>query len=754
MASIFLSYARADVRAASALAATLQKEGHEVWWDRQLEGGTEYSQTIESRLAAADVVIVLWSARSAASPWVRDEAAAGRDRGRLVPASLDGSDPPLGFRQLHTVDLSRWKPASRRVPPDVRRAIEAKLDQPGAPPNAPASEARRTSGRKPIALALAALVIVAVAATAWLLWGTRAGAGSERPVVAVLPFQDLSPGRDQAHVAEGFAEEILSLLSGDPNLRVIGRSSAWQLRDEGGTPRALHDALGATHLIEGSLRSSGNRVRISARLVDARSGEQLWAQDYERAMADLFAIQEEIGASVVERMRGTFRAQAVSPQLRSIRTAPEVYELYLAAKAATRRASFDSAIEARRLLQQALLRDPDYAPAHALMVFTSIMLQETRPTGVERMPPRERSQVLAHARRAVELAPELSEAYVALGWATENSVEKQRAFARAIALDAGNFQAWQALGGAQQRRCQIRAAAASFERAVAIEPLMVVPHISLVDAYVDLGRKADAVDTVGRFSSASRIPTDESILRVSLHHRLGEPAQAAQAALRALRPPPGPPRLRNLAASSLHALGRTDEAVAMLPSQEQEIIGSYWRRSYDRAAAVAVRAGPDLLDRPFVTAAGIRAMIHAGRLQALDELLSAGPGGWNGFVAGQQCQLHRVGPSLVKALRRMGRPDDAGKLLDQTLAEHRMRVRNGFNGIDGLVVEAALFALSGRRADALDRLEAAVERGWANNGEPFEIGLADPAFDGLRADPRFGALPAAIGSRLARNRTG
>src|SRR5690242_1829438 len=105
MASVFLSYDRDDAEAARAIAALVEKAGHEVWWDKHISGGSQYAKEIARALDESDVVLVLWTNSSIESPWVRDEAGAGRDRGRLVPLSLDGTPPPLGFRQFHSIDL-------------------------------------------------------------------------------------------------------------------------------------------------------------------------------------------------------------------------------------------------------------------------------------------------------------------------------------------------------------------------------------------------------------------------------------------------------------------------------------------------------------------------------------------------------------------------------------------------------------------------------------------------------------------------
>src|SRR5437764_10936800 len=113
MASVFWSYDRDDSDKARTIALALEKSGHSVWWDLHVRGGTQFSKVIEDALKAADAVVVLWSRNSVESAWVRDEAAAGRDTGRLVPATIDGTEAPLGFRQFQTIDVRDWKRGAR-----------------------------------------------------------------------------------------------------------------------------------------------------------------------------------------------------------------------------------------------------------------------------------------------------------------------------------------------------------------------------------------------------------------------------------------------------------------------------------------------------------------------------------------------------------------------------------------------------------------------------------------------------------------
>ena len=193
MASVFLSYDREDAERARSVALALERAGHSVWWDRHIKGGAQYSNEIEEALKRADAVVVLWSAQSVQSAWVRDEAAAGRDSGRLVPVRLDGTDPPLGFRQYQTIDLSHWKGRGKPAP-----LIEL-LAAVGAAAGAPASvDVRPTLPRrrfriKPMLIALAFAAVIAAAIGAWKFSRPR-----PIPTVAVMAVDSSAATRNLA----------------------------------------------------------------------------------------------------------------------------------------------------------------------------------------------------------------------------------------------------------------------------------------------------------------------------------------------------------------------------------------------------------------------------------------------------------------------------------------------------------------------------------------------------------------------------
>ncbi|HEV2080227.1 MAG TPA: alpha/beta fold hydrolase [Allosphingosinicella sp.] len=128
MASVFLSYAREDASAAEALARALEAAEHQVWWDRRLSGGAEFTREIEQALEQVDAVVVLWSKSSVHSAWVRDEAELGRDSLRLIPASIDGVQAPLGFRQYQTIDLTDWLASKDGAPRELLKSLAAKAE--------------------------------------------------------------------------------------------------------------------------------------------------------------------------------------------------------------------------------------------------------------------------------------------------------------------------------------------------------------------------------------------------------------------------------------------------------------------------------------------------------------------------------------------------------------------------------------------------------------------------------------------------
>lgn len=215
MASVFLSYDRDDAASARSLARALEQSGHSVWWDRHIKGGAQYSDEIEEALQRADAVVVLWSPASIKSAWVRDEAAAGRDSGRLVPVLVKKTDPPMGFRQYQTIDLTKWK--GKIDTPSFGELLAAlgTVDGPEGGPNARSiDQVHRSRGdsRQGRLLLLVAFVLCAVAIGVWQYWRSK----DSVPTVAVT-------AANSSPLSQGLARDLfvkLGMLPDQGELRM------------------------------------------------------------------------------------------------------------------------------------------------------------------------------------------------------------------------------------------------------------------------------------------------------------------------------------------------------------------------------------------------------------------------------------------------------------------------------------------------------------------------------------------------------
>jgi TolB-like protein len=178
--------------------------------------------------------------------------------------------------------------------------------------------------------------------------------------IAVLPFLDMSPGRDQEYFADGLSEELLNLLTKVPQLRVTSRTSAFSFKGQSVDIRTVAGKLNVAHVLEGSVRKAGNRVRITAQLIDARNDVHVWSETYDRALDDVFAVQDEIAAAVAGALKVTLLSGSAPT---SLRTDPQAYTLYLQGKEMVDSGSAEGRTRGVALLQRSLAVAPGYAPA-------------------------------------------------------------------------------------------------------------------------------------------------------------------------------------------------------------------------------------------------------------------------------------------------------------------------------------------------------------------------------------------------------
>lgn len=271
---------------------------------------------------------------------------------------------------------------------------------------------------------------------------TRAPPAGEprRPSIAVLPFADMSSGRDQDYLCEGLAEELINTIANVGGVRVASRSAAFQFRAGGADLREIGHRLGVETLLEGSVRKAGERLRITVRLIDVAGGDQRWSQRFDRAVGDIFEIQDEIAESVVASLRGAVLTKDEREALARPHAPTEAYDNYLRGRQHLARLTRPDLDEARRRFTRALELDPEYGPAWAGLAAVHATLYEWFGASDEDL-----ASADAASQRALEVAPELAEANVARGFALalrRRYEDAGVAFDAAIRLNPNLFDAY------------------------------------------------------------------------------------------------------------------------------------------------------------------------------------------------------------------------------------------------------------------------------------------------------------------------
>jgi TolB-like protein len=264
------------------------------------------------------------------------------------------------------------------------------------------------------------------------------------PSLAVLPFVDMSQGRDQEYFSDGITEELLNTLARIRELKVLGRTSAFAYKGENKDLRAIGTELGAGYIVEGSVRKDGERLRITAQLIDASDGAHLWSEQYDRDMGDVFAIQTEIAEAIAAELRVPLGLDE-GERLVSPTGDLEAYDLYLAGRARMRERG-ESVMEAIDLFEAAIARDSSWAPAWAGLAESRSLVPYYATTVDSALWANSLAEAEAAARRALELDPKNASAIVALGSVQRdrwNWEEAEAAYIRALTLDPENVEAHQ-----------------------------------------------------------------------------------------------------------------------------------------------------------------------------------------------------------------------------------------------------------------------------------------------------------------------
>lgn len=378
MSDVFVSYARLDEQRARSVAEALVRAGYSVWRDDELPAHRPYSEVIEERLGSAKAVVALWSAEATKSQWVRSEANAGRAAKKLVQGTLDGGLPPMPFDQIQCADLRDWNGTSET--PGWRKLIASVSALAGSDAHSTKEIGRHTGGKASI---------------------------------CVLPFLNMSGDAEQEYFSDGISEDITTDLSKVSALRVIARNTSFQFKGRAVDVCEIASRLGVTHVLEGSVRKARERVRITAQLIDGRTGEHVWAERYDRDLMDIFAVQDDLSASIVEALRvRLLAAEKVAIESRGT-TSVEAYNLYLMARQVWIDGEFGRFGREHRVIRicrRAIAIDPNYAEVWALLGLAQANLHYAEAVQ------KDEDDGLAAANRALALNPQIAEARLPRAW--------------------------------------------------------------------------------------------------------------------------------------------------------------------------------------------------------------------------------------------------------------------------------------------------------------------------------------------------
>jgi tetratricopeptide (TPR) repeat protein len=390
MSSVFLSYDRDDGDKARPIAKALEKAGHSVWWDKHIGGGTQYAKEIEQALNGADVVVVLWSSSAVESPWVRDEAGSGRDKGRLVPLSIEGTLPPLGFRQFQSIDLGSWR-GRGRVPRlrEILAAIERQSSDPGIP--APVQAFAGRPRRDGPSLNMWAVIGVAIGMF-FVIVGLLIGrpwerSDSERLLVSTVPA-DNSPG------SNAMAHALFSKLS---TFAEIG-SGKWQLVQPNAGARA-------DLLVEAAKNVSDQERKATLTLLDGKDRSVLWSRNFDLPGVSPEDLQQQVSLTA-GRVLGC-AVEGLASGGKALRQ--QTLKLYLTGCSQLPEAGNDGASSVATVLEQVVRDAPGFKAASA-----KLLLAESADGPGLQDPANPNRQILQRSiDRARQLDPKMPEIAIA-----------------------------------------------------------------------------------------------------------------------------------------------------------------------------------------------------------------------------------------------------------------------------------------------------------------------------------------------------
>src|SRR5438309_5590581 len=417
-------------------------------------------------------------------------------------------------------------------------------------PSVPVARRRRN-----LIMLIAIGVIISVAAGFFLL--PRASARKVDKSIAVLPFQNLSDEKENAYFADGMQDDILTNLSKIGDLKVISRTSVMSYRDGARNAREIGKALGVATLLEGSVRRVGNRVRVNVQLINANNDEHIWAEDYDRDLTDVFAIQTDLAQKIASALQAKLSPNEKERFDRRPTQNPDAYLLFIQAHDYANRPDMlpDTSLKAEQLFEQATKLDPNFALAFAgLSMVESWLYHSSDPV------PARREKARTAANEALRLQPDLPEGHLALGFSYYyGDRDYERALAEFEIAKRGlpsEAQAYMAIGAIQRRQGRWVESTANLEKAAELDPKNSSVLLNLGYNYMST-RNFEAADKIfDRGIEAAPESFGSRALKSELAIRWKGDVSVAEKELAAMPPGVDPPGLVTLGRAGVRTLQR------------------------------------------------------------------------------------------------------------------------------------------------------------------------------------------------------
>jgi len=533
MSDVFISYARSTARQARAVAESLRGLGYSVWIDDDLPAHRTYSRVIEEQMAAAKAAVVIWSSAAVMSEWVFSEANRAREDQKLVQVITDSCRLPMPFDTIQCADLTGWTgdldaPGWRKVVASITALVGADR----SPAAVPAAARRKRS-------------------------------------ICVLPFANMSDDPQQEYFSDGISEDIITDLAKVSALSVVARNTAFGFKGKSPNVKDVARQLGVSHVLEGSVRKAGNRVRITAQLIDGAGGDHIWAERYDRDLTDIFALQDEISEAIVKALKLKLLPEEKQAIERRGTDNVEAYDLYLMARSyfLTGNVGDPRQLEAiERLSRRAVEIDPQYAQAWALLATGQYDLHSShgRTGGGE-----------AALDRALALNPDLAEARALKARVLSRAGRQEEAateIALALRLDPESYEVNYRFALISYSQGRLAEAVPYFEKATALIETATGAPSMLMSCYTALGDGENArriariaLERAERVVAADRSNGNAMVTGVGALAALGEADRAKDWMRRALLIDPDNLNMRYNFACTLAAwLGDPEAAVDML----------------------------------------------------------------------------------------------------------------------------------------------------------------------------------------------